>query len=56
VSTGQDDADRRGDSMAEHQIGTRDEWQAARDELLAMDKELTQRNEAVERQRAALVA
>jgi predicted dithiol-disulfide oxidoreductase (DUF899 family) len=38
--------------MTQHRIGTREEWQAARDELLTMEKELTRRNdELAERRR-----
>ena len=31
--------------MTEHKVGTREEWLAARDELLAREKELTRRND-----------
>src|SRR2546423_5370128 len=31
--------------MTQHRIGTQEEWQAARDELLAKEKELTRRND-----------
>jgi predicted dithiol-disulfide oxidoreductase (DUF899 family) len=31
--------------MSEHRIGTRAEWQNARDELLRREKELTRRND-----------
>ena len=37
-----------------HRIGTRDEWQAARDELLEREKELTRRNDELARQRREL--
>ena len=38
--------------MTEHRIGSRAEWQAAREELLTMEKELTRRNdELAERRR-----
>jgi predicted dithiol-disulfide oxidoreductase (DUF899 family) len=40
--------------MTEHRIGTRAEWQAARDELLAMEKELTRRNDELAGKRRAL--
>ena len=40
--------------MAEHRIGTQDEWQAARDELLAEEKELTRRNDELTRKRLEL--
>ena len=38
--------------MAEHEVGTQNEWQAARDELLEAEKELTRRgDELAERRR-----
>jgi predicted dithiol-disulfide oxidoreductase (DUF899 family) len=40
--------------MSEHRIGTREEWQTARDELLAREKELTHRNDDLARQRREL--
>jgi predicted dithiol-disulfide oxidoreductase (DUF899 family) len=40
--------------MPEHKIGTREEWQAARDELLAREKELTRRNDELAQQRREL--
>jgi predicted dithiol-disulfide oxidoreductase (DUF899 family) len=40
--------------MSEHRIGTREEWQAARDELLEREKELTRRNDELARQRREL--
>ena len=40
--------------MTEHRIGTQEEWQAARDELLAKEKELTRRNEELAQQRREL--
>ena len=40
--------------MTEHRIGTQDEWQAARDELLAEEKELTHRNDELARKRREL--
>jgi predicted dithiol-disulfide oxidoreductase (DUF899 family) len=40
--------------MGEHKIGTREEWQAARDELLEREKELTRRNDELARQRRDL--
>jgi len=40
--------------MSEHRIGTREEWQAARDELLEREKELTHRNDEIARQRREL--
>ncbi len=33
--------------MTRHKIGTREEWRAAREELLAEEKELTRRNDAL---------
>jgi len=40
--------------MSEHRIGTREEWQAARDELLTQEKELTRRNDELTRKRREL--
>ncbi len=40
--------------MSEHRIGTREEWQAARDELLAREKELTRRSDDLAQQRRDL--
>ena len=40
--------------MTEHQVGTREEWQAARDELLVREKELTRRNDELARLRREL--
>jgi hypothetical protein len=33
--------------MAEHAIGTREEWQAARDELAKLEAEHSERNEEI---------
>jgi predicted dithiol-disulfide oxidoreductase (DUF899 family) len=40
--------------MAEHRIGTREEWQAARDELAKLEAEHAQRNEELQRKRLEL--
>jgi predicted dithiol-disulfide oxidoreductase (DUF899 family) len=40
--------------MTEHRIGTQEEWQAARDELLAEEKELTRRGDELARKRREL--
>src|SRR5690242_8526606 len=40
--------------MAEHRIGTRVEWQAARDELAKLEAEQAQRNEEIKRKRREL--
>jgi predicted dithiol-disulfide oxidoreductase (DUF899 family) len=40
--------------MPEHRIGTREEWQAERDELLAEEKQLTRRNDELAERRRAL--
>jgi predicted dithiol-disulfide oxidoreductase (DUF899 family) len=40
--------------MPEHRVGTREEWQVARDELLAREKELTRRNDELAQQRREL--
>jgi predicted dithiol-disulfide oxidoreductase (DUF899 family) len=40
--------------MPEHKVGTQEEWQAARDELLAQEKELTRRNDELTQRRREL--
>jgi predicted dithiol-disulfide oxidoreductase (DUF899 family) len=40
--------------MTGHKVGTREEWQAARDELLAEEKELTRRNDELAKKRREL--
>ena len=40
--------------MSEHKIGTREEWQAAREELAKLEAEQAQRNEAVKTKRREL--
>jgi predicted dithiol-disulfide oxidoreductase (DUF899 family) len=40
--------------MTERRVGTREEWQAARNELLEREKELTRRNDELARQRREL--
>jgi predicted dithiol-disulfide oxidoreductase (DUF899 family) len=40
--------------MTRHKVGTHEEWQAARDELLAEEKELTRRNDELARKRREL--
>jgi predicted dithiol-disulfide oxidoreductase (DUF899 family) len=40
--------------MTQHKVGTQEEWQAARDELLAEEKELTRRNDELARRRREL--
>ena len=40
--------------MTQHEVGTQEEWQAARDELLAEEKELTRRNDELARKRREL--
>jgi predicted dithiol-disulfide oxidoreductase (DUF899 family) len=40
--------------MSEHRIGTREEWEADRDELLAREKELTRLNDALAERRRQL--
>jgi predicted dithiol-disulfide oxidoreductase (DUF899 family) len=40
--------------MTEHRIGTQEEWQEERDELLAEEKELTRRGDALARRRREL--
>jgi predicted dithiol-disulfide oxidoreductase (DUF899 family) len=43
-----------GKAMTQHKVGTQGEWQAARDELLAEEKELTRRNDELARKRREL--
>src|SRR5687767_8977346 len=40
--------------MTNHKVGTSEEWQAARDELLAEEKELTRRNDELAEKRREL--
>jgi predicted dithiol-disulfide oxidoreductase (DUF899 family) len=40
--------------MAEHTIGTREEWKAARDELAKLEAEHAERNEEIKRKRLEL--
>jgi predicted dithiol-disulfide oxidoreductase (DUF899 family) len=40
--------------MSEHTIGTREEWQTARDELAKLEAEAAQRNEEIKKARLAL--
>jgi len=40
--------------MANHKVGTREQWQAARDALLEEEKELTRRNDELARRRREL--
>jgi predicted dithiol-disulfide oxidoreductase (DUF899 family) len=40
--------------MTTHKVGTREEWQAARDQLLAEEKELTRRNDELAKKRREL--
>jgi predicted dithiol-disulfide oxidoreductase (DUF899 family) len=40
--------------MTEHTVGTREEWQAARERLLDREKELTRRNDELARERLEL--
>jgi predicted dithiol-disulfide oxidoreductase (DUF899 family) len=40
--------------MTEHKVGTREEWQAARDELAKLEAEQAERDEAVKRKRLEL--
>src|SRR5215204_3699166 len=40
--------------MANHKVGTREQWQAARDALLEEEKELTRRNDELARKRREL--
>src|ERR1043165_3040521 len=40
--------------MPEHKVGTRQEWQVAREELLTKEKELTRRNDQLAQERREL--
>jgi predicted dithiol-disulfide oxidoreductase (DUF899 family) len=40
--------------MTDHKVGTREEWQAARDELLTREKELTRRGDELAKERREL--
>ena len=40
--------------MPEHRVGTQEEWQAERDDLLAKEKELTRRNDELAERRRQL--
>src|ERR671923_1532335 len=40
--------------MPEHKVGTQEEWQAARDELLKEEKELTRRGDELTKKRQEL--
>jgi predicted dithiol-disulfide oxidoreductase (DUF899 family) len=40
--------------MTDHRIGTQEEWQAERDELLAKEKELTRLNDELAERRRGL--
>ena len=42
------------EDVTEHRVGTQAEWQAARDELLAQEKQLTRRNDELARKRREL--
>jgi predicted dithiol-disulfide oxidoreductase (DUF899 family) len=43
-----------GDEMADHEIGTREDWEAAREELAKLEAEQAERNEEVRRKRREL--
>jgi len=45
---------KEGDEMPEHKIGTREEWQAARDELAKLEAEQAERNATIKEERLAL--
>ena len=40
--------------MPEHKLGTREEWQTARDELAKLESEQAERNEEIKRKRLEL--
>src|SRR5947199_10337593 len=43
-----------GDEMPEHEIGTSEDWQAARDELAKLEAEQAERNEEIKQKRRDL--
>src|SRR5579872_4265878 len=43
-----------GDEMSDHTTGTREEWQAARDELAKLEAAQAERNEEIKRKRLEL--
>jgi predicted dithiol-disulfide oxidoreductase (DUF899 family) len=45
------DQAQRGDQMTEHKVGTREEWQAAREELATLEAEQAERDEEIKRKR-----
>jgi len=47
-------SDRRRTAVPEHRVGTREEWQAARDELARLEAEHAQRGEEIKRRRREL--
>src|ERR1700730_9819422 len=53
TSFGDSNAERRGYGMTKHKVATREEWLAARGELLARGKELTRRNDEPAAERRA---
>src|SRR5271166_4507900 len=46
--------EKESDEMPEHKIGTREEWQAARDELAKLEAEQADRNAKIKEKRLAL--
>jgi predicted dithiol-disulfide oxidoreductase (DUF899 family) len=46
--------DEEANAMTEHKVGTREEWRAAREDLLEREKELTRRGDELARQRREL--
>src|SRR5262245_64583810 len=53
-STVGDAENERSERMPEHRVGTQEEWQAERGELLAEEKDLTRRNDDLARKRREL--
>src|SRR5260370_39676386 len=45
---------RKGDDMSEHRIGTREEWQVARDEVAKLEAEQAKLNEEITKTRHGL--
>ena len=47
-------SNKESDEMPEHKVGTREEWQAARDELAKLEAEQAERNKTIKEKRLAL--
>jgi predicted dithiol-disulfide oxidoreductase (DUF899 family) len=54
IAPGAAELKQEGDDMPEQTIGTREEWQAARDELAKLEAQQAERNEEIKRRRLEL--